>query len=326
MKTQEGNSSKDGSSRTSIATAVISGLFLVGAAWLGAHHADRDSNSKNFPPATFGYVGLVSTDAGKPIPDATVLATRDENVGQSIRSDSNGQFQIQLPGDTRTLRLKIDAAGFREDKIQADIHRTGPEEIYLHALAPNTAPAADPHKARPRPTAQPQISVPPSAPPPSQPNQGIINNAPNQGIQNNCAPGVVNCDQSIHIEQIPPPYRLPIAKYSQAQLQTERGARFSPVIELGIWTDRVFEIPAFTIDCLSPCELSNPRILQQKGQAILIKNVSPTSFGVTRDSLHYKIAFSDPLSPKEEILLDIRAIGPEIPKITSVVSVQSPDQ
>ncbi len=326
MKTQEGNSSKDGANRTKIVVTVISGLFLIGAAWVGAHHSDRNSNLKNVPPATFGYVGLVSTDEGKPIPDATVLATRDENVGQTIRTDTNGQFQIQLPVDTRSLRLKIDAAGFGEKKIQADIHRTGPEEIYLHAIAPNTAPAAGAHKTPPRPTAQPQISVSPSAPPPSPPNQGIINNAPNQGIQNNCAPGVVNCDQSIHIEPVSPPYHLPIASYNQAPLQTESSARFSPGVVLAIWTDRVFEIPAFTIDCLSPCKLSNARMSQQKGQTVITHDFPPTSVGATRDSLHYKIAFSDPLSPKETILLDVRALGPEIPKVTSVVSVQSPDQ
>lgn len=137
MSIENAGAGKDGVNRTAIIVAVIAGICLVaatiGAAVIQSRHSDREPIAKG-EPQSLHYVGIVTTDEGKPIPNATVLAVVDQNVGQTIRTDGYGQFQLQVPVDTHSLRLKVDAAGFGEERIEANIHRTGPEEIYLDCL------------------------------------------------------------------------------------------------------------------------------------------------------------------------------------------------
>jgi hypothetical protein len=120
-------------------------------------------------PITFS--GRVTDNGAKAIQGATVIATIDQSVGEPIRADSNGQFQVQLPADTQSLRLTVNADGYGPETIQANIHRTGPEEIYMHRLpAPDKPVTIQPRKlANPPPVAKvevppPQIASP--APPP----------------------------------------------------------------------------------------------------------------------------------------------------------------
>jgi hypothetical protein len=139
MSVENAGAGRDGANRTAIVVAVITGICVVvatiGAAVIESRRSDRE------PIATveqqgLHYVGIVTTEEGKPIPNATVLAVVDQNVGQTIRTDGSGQFQLQVAADIHSLRLKVDATGFGEERIEANVHRTGPEEIYLHRLHP----------------------------------------------------------------------------------------------------------------------------------------------------------------------------------------------
>jgi hypothetical protein len=85
---------------------------------------------------TITFVGRVSDDTNKPLPAALILATVDQTVGQGIRTDSNGQFQIELPAETKAMSLIVSDDGFATETVQANIHRTGAEPIYLHRLPP----------------------------------------------------------------------------------------------------------------------------------------------------------------------------------------------
>jgi hypothetical protein len=287
------------------------------------------STPQSSVPITF--TGQVSAAGGKPIGGATVIAFQNQEVGQTIRTDANGQFQIQLPANTQSLRLVVTAEGFANSTIQANVRRTVPEEIVLQPTM-TSARRQKGSVVTPAPP-QPPVQVSPT-PASGPPNQGIINNAPNQGIQNNCAPGVVNCDQSIHVENGPP---LPTANHiehtlSQEVLENDYGYHFSaarpfnPAITLVIGVDKVFELPAFSFDCAEPCRLGASRISEVRGQTIASRSVALANAWVSSDSRHYTVLLSSPLSPREGLVLLVTSFDSELPKITGVVSVHPPSQ
>lgn len=161
-------------------------------------HWDQPVHSQSQQPADMAkapttYVGRVTTVSGSAITRAVVLAFADQNVGQNIRVDSSGQFQIQVPGGTRSLRLVVNAPGFAEATVQANIHRTGPEELVLHPL-PSARLRGTPNAAAKKQT---------QAPDPT--NAGT--NAPSQIMTN--SPGAVQAGGNVTLlGERPPPDRI----------------------------------------------------------------------------------------------------------------------
>ncbi|HEY5214999.1 MAG TPA: carboxypeptidase-like regulatory domain-containing protein [Acidobacteriaceae bacterium] len=280
-------------------------------------------------PSTF--TGQVTAVGRGPIVGASVIAFKDQAIGESIRTDANGQFQVQLPANIQSLRLVVSAAGFANSTIQVNPHRMGPEEIVLQKVVPASPKVRDGKVASPPVVQVGQVPAVPLSEP--QPNQGIINNAPNQGIQNNCAPGVVNCDQSIHLDSLP---ALPVANFrltplSRERLESELPNRYGPnsvnmppAAMLVIGVDRIFQFPAFQINCSAPCEIAHPEISEVGGQWVRTTSTSLADERVTADSQHFLVSLGQALSPRQGLVLIITSRDQSDPIITSVVSARQP--
>jgi Carboxypeptidase regulatory-like domain len=304
----------------------------------------RHSGAKVMEKPSMTFSGRVTDNGAKPIQGATVIATKDQSVGEPIRSDSNGQFQVQLPADTQSLRLTVNADGYGPETIQANIHRTGPEEIYMHRLPiPMVKPIPAPlTKSHPEPRPQKADTAPATAPPPiaapQQPNQGIINNSPNQGIQNNCAPGVIGCDQSIHVNDPPP---LPHASISQVPLPAvtrntqspnsrdpnffgEGYLRFNPGTEVTFSVNQIFDNPSFEFACDVPCEITSEWKGRTNGQYFRSEKIEFISQAIATEGLHHRVYFEDKLAPGSFIKLTVRSRSDKPVKVNpdSVMAIQ----
>jgi Carboxypeptidase regulatory-like domain len=265
-----------GISLTKIIVSLISAAAAIAVALVTLHSANRPPEAK--PPISFS--GRVSDDSIKPIANANVIATADQSVAQTTRTDTNGLFQLQLAPETSSLRLTITADGFAAITVQANVHRTGPEEIFLHRLPAAMSPAAS---QQPKSAVKDHKATSPSAEPKpenSQPNQGgLTNNGPNNGTQNNCAPGVVNCnfspnegDQRTYYGAPRPPPRIsfsqnPLPAIARSNGQNLRSMGDSLLIYEGenvyysgvVLTIEVtddFPTPVFRIVCDKPCRIS----------------------------------------------------------------------
>jgi hypothetical protein len=278
------------------------------------------------------FTGQVTAIGGGPVVGASVIAFKDQTIGESIRTDTNGQFEIQVPANTQSLRLVMSAAGFANSTIQANPHRTGPEEIVMKKVVP-AAPKARQDIATPPKAPAPIVQVPTVPAAQTPPNQGIINNAPNQGVQNNCAAGVVNCDQSIHLEPLPP---LPVANFRLTALSKERleaelpnrygpnSVNIPPAAMLVIGVDRIFQFPAFQISCSAPCDFANPQISEVSGQMVRTMSTSLADARVSSDSRHFLVSLGQALSPRQGLVFVITSRNQNDPTIVSVVSARQP--
>ena len=81
-------------------------------------------------------------DSKKTIANAKVSIAEDQGVPQVVRTDMDGIFHIQLSPTTQSLKITVDAEGYDSATKDANPHRTGPEEIYIHPVA-----AGKPHAA-----------------------------------------------------------------------------------------------------------------------------------------------------------------------------------
>jgi hypothetical protein len=274
---------------------------------------------------TLTFTGRVFSESGQPVSGAKVIAAQDQSIGQTIRTDSNGQFQIQLPADTQTLRLVISADGFTNSTIQANVHRTGPEEIVLHSVQSSLnkqVPRAVPATAAP--TAPTGTAPAPSVPPNSS---GFYNFAPNQGHQNYCAPGST-CDQSTHTnEPQPPPYahfeQFPVpsdGKGPASPYMNEGSDRFHPGVILNISVDKLFDDPSFDITCSAPCVVVGPEIVHGKNAMGINFATRQTS----QDKIHWRVSFEDKLSPGAHIGLAARSVTDNPVTVLNVESTPNP--
>ena len=258
------------------------------------------------------YAGLVMSESRNPVPDALVIASQDEAVGQTIRADDNGQFQMRIHAPTKSLRLTVSAAGFETAKVQASLDRTGPEEIKLHAVTTPPPPEArrNPHPAdgaqkpnvtpAPIPEAKPTVPASPSQQPPS--NNGIINNAPNFGTQN------VNPLR-------PPPsagfYIVPL----QAPVSAPPGATDNQInsgVSLRIFVDRAFDEPSFDVACSTPCRIGSPMLIRRENRTEYSTNaIHIAEHKVTSDLTRHRISFQERLNTGTYIGLDVTFDSPD---------------
>ena len=188
--------------KTAILVAVIGFVGIIfSLAWPSFRHSKSSPASE--VAKTSPYSGRVIGEDGKPIRGASIIASQDQNLGDNLMSDSNGQFQVQVDSGTASLRLVINANGYLPTTIQALIHRTGPEEIVLHPLqTPQPAPLA-------------HLQEPIGA---QKPKERPVAPAPNQ----NCPGGVcVGGDNNgtITVGTQPPPPRTVDPPHMQARLR-----------------------------------------------------------------------------------------------------------
>lgn len=109
------------------------------AAYIKSHSPSTTKSATSPSGSEITFVGRVVKSDQEAIPNATVIAIADETPGQTLLTDANGQFHIQLPGITHSLSLTIKAAGYQIKNIDADIHRTGPEILILTPQSSNAA-------------------------------------------------------------------------------------------------------------------------------------------------------------------------------------------
>jgi hypothetical protein len=236
-------------SRGDVIGVIVLVLTVIGlpAMWLAVpgipkmFHWDKADKSKEAKAFT-SYVGQVSNESGVGIPNALVIATQDESIGQPIHTDANGQFQIQVSAETKSLRLVVSAEGFTTVKIQANTQRTGPEDITPRAAPVISQEKAKPVSPEPKPIKPRETAptVPQNDPPAPTINQSIINNAPNFGSQiNNVFPTPPRPDPpNVGFQQSPYPPAMNFNAF-----RGNGPAPLSPdnVFLLKIYVDRAYE-------------------------------------------------------------------------------------
>ncbi|MBS1798948.1 MAG: carboxypeptidase regulatory-like domain-containing protein [Acidobacteria bacterium] len=290
--------------------------------------------------AQTSFAGRVSDRAGKAIPGAVVIATTDQNVGQTIKTDSNGQFQLLLAPTAQTLRLTVTADGFQAVTVQADVHRTGPEEIIMIPGAAIANPAKVEHTrlrgSAPKPVEVAPSSIPQPAAPLPAPiiNQGVINNGTNNGVQNSCFYG--GCDQHVNVDQsvrvndpvIPQAYfdQEPFIDYEHPNNMNSNPGQGNQdsVQTLHIHVRGIFDNPVFEISCDSPCNIDRSFMGRRSGSNFIENNTGLYVHRATPDSMHHLIAFEDRLSPTAYFSLRVSSQNRQPVKITSVYSSRLP--
>jgi len=74
----------------------------------------------------------------KPVANAFVAITEDEQVPQRLTTDSEGIFFAKLSKNTQTMLLEVKADGYKDYSRRGPTVRTGSEEIFLESLLPPT--------------------------------------------------------------------------------------------------------------------------------------------------------------------------------------------
>ena len=168
-----------------------------------------------------------------------------------------------------------------------------------------------------------------------QPETRIFNNnGDNHGFQNNGDNnGTQTIDQSIHINEPPPP---PIASFTQRPLPAEpRGqtnnfpvdegeSRFHPGVTLHISVDHLFDDPSFDIACDVACDIVDPFLGHIRGDHMTEIGIHFATHQVTVDGTHHRVSFEDKLSPSAYISLRVRTRTDGPVTVTSVVSTPNP--
>jgi hypothetical protein len=118
--------------------AVIGGLAVVLAAAIPAYLAKNPRNEQT------NFLGIVKSKNGLAVPGAKVVVVTDQNIPQTFYTDSNGDFHVPIETRTASLHLTVDADGYLSKSLDANPHRSGPEDIQLDTAPPLSPPAAAP--------------------------------------------------------------------------------------------------------------------------------------------------------------------------------------
>jgi hypothetical protein len=124
----------------SVKVALIGTAGVVLAALIGYFAATRHPT-----PDLVAYSGTVK-DAKtlKPVRNALVAITEDQNLPQRLTTDSEGVFFARLSKVTQTMLLEITAAGYQDYSRRGPTVRTGREDIFLEPLSAPSVPTTDP--------------------------------------------------------------------------------------------------------------------------------------------------------------------------------------
>jgi Carboxypeptidase regulatory-like domain len=108
--------------------ATITTIGTVLAAYFSVAHFSEGKTVKTT------LSGIVRDKSGFPISGAKVSITEDRDVPEVIFSDSDGVFHVEIRPKLHSLRVTIDATGYREFVRDENPERNGPLEVILENL------------------------------------------------------------------------------------------------------------------------------------------------------------------------------------------------
>ncbi len=122
----------------SVKVALIGAAGVLLAALIG-YFATRHPT-----PDLIAYTGTVKdANTRKPVGNALVGLTEDQNVPERLTTDSEGVFFARLSKDTQTMLVEVRADGYQGYSRRVPTVRTGSEEILLAPLPVPSAPSTD---------------------------------------------------------------------------------------------------------------------------------------------------------------------------------------
>ena len=122
----------------SVKVALIGMAGVILAALIG-YFATRPTTSD-----LVAYAGTVKdAKTHKPLRNALVGITEDQNVPQRFTTDSEGVFFARLSKATQTMLLEITADGYQDYSRRGPTVRTGTEDIFLEPVSPPPDPSRD---------------------------------------------------------------------------------------------------------------------------------------------------------------------------------------
>jgi hypothetical protein len=108
--------------------AAITTIGTVLAAYIGVAHFSEEKPTKTT------MSGTVRNKSNSPVTGAKVSITEDRDVPEIIFSDSDGVFHAEIRPKLHSLRVTIDAAGYKEFVRDENPERSGPLEVTLENL------------------------------------------------------------------------------------------------------------------------------------------------------------------------------------------------
>jgi hypothetical protein len=122
----------------SVKVALIGMAGVILAALIG-YFATRPTTSD-----LVAYAGTVKdAKTHKPLRNALVGITEDQNIPQRFTTDSEGVFFARLSKATQTMLLEITADGYQDYSRRGPTVRTGTEDIFLEPVSPPPDPSRD---------------------------------------------------------------------------------------------------------------------------------------------------------------------------------------
>jgi hypothetical protein len=122
----------------SVKVALIGAAAVILAALIGYFAGIHPT------PHVIAYTGEVKdAKTHKPVKNALVGISEDQNVPERLTTDDEGVFYTKLSKDTPTILLEITAAGYQDSSRIAPTVRTGAEPFFLEPLSDPSVPSTD---------------------------------------------------------------------------------------------------------------------------------------------------------------------------------------
>jgi hypothetical protein len=133
------------SNRTAVVVAIIGAIALISSTAISSLITSCNTSKSIY------FSGNIRDETGNPVTNARIITTQDQGVPQIIYSDTDGFFRIELSKKTTNLCITANAEGFEPTTKIVDIHRTGPEEIYLRKTTSRVVPGSVPRLSPTKP-------------------------------------------------------------------------------------------------------------------------------------------------------------------------------
>lgn len=129
---QAATAPSSGQGRNNIWIAIIGAAATIIVGYLGYLGVVKKQDAQ---PIAVIFSGRVWNEDNKTVENAKVSIAEDQNVPQLTKTDADGIFHVQLSPKTQSLKITVDADGYAPLTKDANPHRTGTEEIYMHRLS-----------------------------------------------------------------------------------------------------------------------------------------------------------------------------------------------
>lgn len=125
--------------KKALLAAIPAVIALIGVYW---------TVSRPSPPKDF-TVRVIDEKSRDYIGGATVSVEADQGVPQDKRTDASGIIHVTLPEDTKEVRIRVQARGYKPIDKTVSLKRTGLEDVYLEpAPQPESTPTPQPSPER----------------------------------------------------------------------------------------------------------------------------------------------------------------------------------